>query len=198
MKKYRKITRKQRRKLPEMTPLGMLCLCFLCAVFLGAILGASANPKTKYAIVSLVEFHEEMTAPTLSAILWKYGKYAFVFWLVYPIRYGIFISGTLFFFRGVCLGYTSAVLIECIGFAGVSAIVSLYFWQNIFLISAYMIPVYCVWTKCFIGSIQGRRFTTSNTGRAVSLMPVGTLFLISTLLFGIGVMIEYSLVSFLV
>lgn len=195
MKQYRRFTRKQRRKLPEMTPLGLLCLCFLCAVFLGAIFGASANVQTKQSVLSLLECAEEMAVPTVSSILWKYGKYAFVFWIAYPFRYGIFIAGAVFLFRGVCLGYTSAILIACSGFTGVSTILSLYFWQNIFLISAYMIPIYCLWTKCLVTTSRGRRFATSNKARVVSGIPMASFCVISILLLGIGILIEYMVVS---
>lgn len=176
-----------------MTPLGMVCLCFFVAIFIGAILGASANIETKNEILSLIVFEEELVAANLSTILWKYGKYALIFWLAYPFYYGAFASGGLFLFRGICLGYTSAILIECTGFSGVVSIVSLYFLQNIFLLSAYAIPVYCSVVKFSNRVTTGRRFATPTIQKNVEYFPISTLCIVSILLLGIGVMIEYNL-----
>lgn len=98
----------------------IVCLCFLLGCMGGAI---AANIGGQSEEANLALFLQEKLADgaqmEFSKVVWKYLKYDLLIWLGGWLSMGVFLSGCICLFRGVSLGFTSAMLMASYGKDGV-------------------------------------------------------------------------------
>ncbi|MBR4934548.1 MAG: stage II sporulation protein M [Anaerotignum sp.] len=120
--------------------IGIVCLSFLLGN-IGGALAANLLPAGEQGELSL--FLQGMTegsqVSSFGALFWKYLKYDLVIWLGGWMQMGLFISGMTFLFRGVSLGFTSAMLLNVYGVRGIGMVITSLLPQNILLIPAYIL-----------------------------------------------------------
>ena len=98
----------------------IVCLFFLLGTAGGAIM-ANFLPMEEKSSLSLLlqQGGEKQQILSFGAYFWKYLKYGVLIWLGGWMQMGIFFSGAVFLFRGVSLGFTSAMLLLAHGKKGI-------------------------------------------------------------------------------
>lgn len=117
---------------------GIVCLFFLLGT-LGGAMAANLLPPEAKGELSL--FLQERTVETSSFfdLFWKYLKYDLIIFLGGWMQMGLFLSGTVFLFRSISVGFTSAMLTVTYGARGILLAMTSFFPQNFFLIPAYIL-----------------------------------------------------------
>jgi len=117
---------------------GIVCLFFLLGT-LGGALAANLLPTAEKGELSL--FLRERTAeiPSFLSLFWKYLKYDLIIFLGGWMQMGLFLSGTVFLFRSISVGFTSAMLMATYGAKGILLAGKFFLPQNLFLIPAYIL-----------------------------------------------------------
>ncbi|MBQ7084155.1 MAG: stage II sporulation protein M [Anaerotignum sp.] len=134
MKKKRRMDRQVQKILR------IVCLSFLLGVLGGAV-AANLLPKEEQGelILFLQGAAEPAKCPSFGVLFWKYLKYDLIIWLGGWMRLGVFFSGAAFLFRGVSIGFTSAMVMAVYGAKGMIMAVTSFLPQNLLLIPAYIL-----------------------------------------------------------
>lgn len=119
--------------------LGIVCLSFILGAAGGAIaanfIGQSGEGELASAFRGVLD---SSTSAGLGYVIWKYFKYDLLIWAGGWLSMGIFLSGCVFLFRSVSLGFTSAMLMCAYGKEGVLLAASAILPQNLILIPVYV------------------------------------------------------------
>lgn len=124
---------------------GIICLSFLCAVLIGAIISNCMKSEQVsllggelQAFFSQISENGMGEKPKFTGVFLKYFKYIFLIWFGGWIPFGIFLSGGILMFRGVSLGFTTAMLMKEFGLKGMVAAIFAILPQNFLLIPVYL------------------------------------------------------------
>ena len=134
MKKKRKVDRQVQKIL------SIVCLSFLLGI-LGGAAAANLLPAGEQGALSffLSDAVEGKEVPSFGVLFWKYLKYDLIIFLGGWMQMGLFLSGAAFLFRGISVGFTSAMLLSVYGAKGILLAVTSFLPQNILLIPAYVL-----------------------------------------------------------
>ena len=116
---------------------GIVCLSFLLGVLGGALMANLLPPEAKGEL-SLFWQERTMSVPSFLDVFWKYLKYDILIWLGGWMQMGLFLSGAVFLFRSMAVGFTSAMLIAMHGIKGLLRAIS-FLPQNFLLVPAYIL-----------------------------------------------------------
>ena len=127
----------------------MICLFFLLSTTIGAIFANGLSQEDVSALqLNIQKLFAEQKANTFSAIFLKYLKYDILIWLGGCFCYGGVLSAGVLAFRGISLGYTTAILIRSYGGNGIVAAICSLFPQNLILLPVYF---FMTWLAlCFL------------------------------------------------
>ncbi len=123
---------------------GQMIFIIVCLSFLLGSLGGSvaANIVGHSGKESTALFFKEAlksgTEAGFGYVFWKYLKYDLLIWLGGWLTSGIFLSGCVFLFRSVSLGFTSAMLMTAYGGKGILLSILAVLPQNLVLIPLYI------------------------------------------------------------
>ncbi|WP_317854070.1 stage II sporulation protein M [Chakrabartyella piscis] len=121
-----------------------VCGIFLCGIAIGAVFANYVGIGWLSDMgVILEEGTETGTLQSYGEIFWKYGKYQLLIWLGGWRPIGMVVSGSAFLFRGISLGFCSAMILLTYGVGGIWLVIVSYLPQNLILIPAY-IAMMCV------------------------------------------------------
>lgn len=121
-----------------------VCGIFLCGVAIGAVFANYVGIGWLDDMGILLEQGTETgDVQSFGEIFWKYGKYQLLIWLGGWRPLGMAVSGSAFVFRGISLGFSSAMILLSYGFSGIARVVVSFLPQNMILIPAY-IAMMCV------------------------------------------------------
>lgn len=127
----------------------MICILFLFSVATGAIFAnAFSDEEMNEIYYSVTELFEKENAHHFSTAFLKYLKYDILIWLGGCFDYGAILSAGVLAFRGISLGYTSAVLFRACGIRAVLAVMGSMLPQNIILLPAYFFMTWLAF--CFL------------------------------------------------
>lgn len=177
-------------KMPEISIFGFICISFLVAVFFGALM-AICTPVEAFEEVS---FFVQVIQNTIAMqnffiIFYKYMKYILMIWLGAFFRYGLLISGVIFLFRGISIGYTSSSIFLISGISGILDIFTSFFLPNICFILAYFITMYGTVDYGVFGTKKNTRYGINRIIWAKYTKYI-TIFCVSTLLILFGIVVE--------
>ena len=117
----------------------IVCLCFLLGCIGGAV---AANIGGQSEEANLALFLQEKLADgaqmEFGKVVWKYLKYDLLIWLGGWLSMGVFLSGCICLFRGVSLGFTSAMLMASYGKEGILLTCLGILLQHLLLLPAYL------------------------------------------------------------
>lgn len=135
----------------------IILLAFLAANIIGAMLcNGIYGTKTSGLALELKNFFTGVKengvtgSYSFSTIYWKYLKYSLFIWIGGWLSYGCIISGVALCFRGLSLGFTTAMLLRTYGFKGFFVALLTIVPQNLILIPAYLILTWaatCFWLR---------------------------------------------------
>lgn len=128
---------------------------FLVSTALGAILcngfyGAKAQEMGVELHTFFSGIRENGVSGNFASVYFKYIKYGLFIWMGGFLAYGVIISGVALCFRGVCLGFTTAILLNTYGLKGFLAATLTILPQNMILIPVYVCLTWaavCFWYK---------------------------------------------------
>lgn len=136
MKKKRK-TDRQVQKI-----VGIVCLSFLIGTMGGALAANLLPAGEKSDLALFLESALNGAEPvSFLGLFWKYLKYDIIIWAGGWMQMGLFVSGVVFFFRSVSVGFTSAMLMAAYGGVGIWRTLTNVLPQNLFLIPAYILTM---------------------------------------------------------
>ncbi len=177
-------------KMPEISIFGFICISFLIAIFFGALM-AICTPVEAFEEVSffIQVIQNTSTIQNFFIIFYKYMKYILMIWIGAFFRYGLLISGVIFLFRGISIGYTSSSIFLISGISGILDIFTSFFLPNVCFIPAYFITLYATVDYGVFGIKKNTRYGVNHIIWAKYTKYI-TIFCVSTLLILFGTMIE--------
>ena len=127
--------------------LAIVCLSFLIGILGGAISANLMGERLQEESISflLVAAIGAEEADFFQTFL-KYMKYGILIWMGGWMRMGLFLSGTVFLFRGVSLGFTSAMLYMAFGRESFLQVARICLPQNLVLIPVY---IFVMWAAVY-------------------------------------------------
>ena len=163
----------------------IVCLSFL----LGSVGGAvAANLVGHSRREGLALFFQEVLGKSGGAsfgyVFWKYFKYDLLIWIGGWMAAGIFLSGCVFLFRSVSLGFTSAMLMSAYGGKGVLLTILAVLPQNLLLIPTYVLMMTAafyyasIWHENGIRQKAGKREKRRKQTEYCILMGVSLVFIV--------------------
>lgn len=156
--------RYNKKIIPEITVETLICCIFLFAVTFGAFTANITNNEIKEDIAVIMEvFKNSQVSQNIFQVLFKYGKYHILIIAGGYMPYGIFISSGVFLFRGVSIGYVSAIMFILYDKFGFIEILNTFFLPNIFLIPAFFLDMLFVMEKNFILDNKSIQHLRKNT-----------------------------------
>ncbi len=169
----------------------MICLFFLLSTTLGAVF---ANGLSQEAVSELQYHMQKLFAEEKENTFWsiflKYFKYDALIWLGGCFYYGGVLSAGVLAFRGISLGYTTAVLIRSYGGNGIVAAIFSLLPQNIILLPVYF---FMTWLAlCFLLEQKKEQFGKGALKRETQRKwtEYGILFLASAVLIAAASFLE--------
>ena len=128
----------------------MICLFFLLATMIGAILANSLSLEDVSIIRGSIEkvFQQEQNQKSFLSIFLKYLKYDILIWLGGCFYYGAALSAGVLAFRGISLGYTASMLYMIYGVKGIFAVICSMLPQNLILLPVYFFMTWIAF--CFL------------------------------------------------
>lgn len=134
------------------TAIFIIILSMVLGTVSGAFLANTIN-ENQYNQISVFldeyinnfENYESSKADLFNECVLKYGKTVFIIWVLSFIYAGIFFIPLVIYTKGLCIGFTSSVIIKKFGLNGIKYCIALYLPQNIILIPVYLcLAFFCV------------------------------------------------------
>lgn len=156
--------RYNKKIIPEISVETLICYMFLFAVTFGAFTANITNNEIKEEIALIMEvFKNSQVSQNIFQVVFKYAKYHILIIAGGYMPYGIFISSGVFLFRGVSIGYVSAMMFILYDKFGFIEILNTFFLPNIFFIPAFFLDMLFVVEKNFIMDNKSIQHLRKNT-----------------------------------
>ena len=173
---------------------GIVCLSFLAGIIGGAVMAgmmeSGSRGELSLYLRGLLDGTPEETG--FGALYFKYLKYALLIWAGGWLSAGLFVSGAVFLFRSVSLGFTSAMLFLTCGKGAFLEVLTLLLPQNLFLVPAYVLMMTASVYYLFLwGERTGR--LTAKQERRQKRTEYCILFFCSAALLAVGTGVEHML-----
>ena len=119
--------------------IGIVCLSFLLGTLGGAVAANLLPSVEKEGMIQFLQgIPNQDVVPSFGVLFWKYLKYDFLIWLGGWMQMGLFLSGAVFLFRSVSVGFTSVMFLMTHGMKGIFLAMLSFLPQNLLLIPAYI------------------------------------------------------------
>lgn len=119
---------------------GIVCLSFILGAAGGAAAANLIGQSGREELAAVFQGVLDTSTPAgFGYVFWKYFKYDLLIWAGGWLSMGVFLSGCVFLFRSISLGFTSAMLMSAYGKEGVLLAASALLPQNLILIPVYVL-----------------------------------------------------------
>lgn len=120
------------------TVISIVCLTFLLGIVFGAILAnvSGATASDGQTLSSQVLGNTENAS--FSSVYFKSFKYIFLIWLGGWLKYGLFVSGSIFLFKSISIGYSVAYCMLLYGKETLGHVVLKFLPSNCIIIPVYV------------------------------------------------------------
>lgn len=182
----------------------MVAVSFLFSVMIGAVVANCVQAEQTAEIgAGLQNFFGSIRESGLlrEQSFWqvfiKYVKYDILIWLGGWIAYGIVLSGTALCFRGISIGFTTAMFVAEYGMKGFVAVFLSILPQNLILVPAYLFMAWVALCFLYDRNDGGYKKAGLRREKQKQAMEYNILFAGSMVLVAVGTAVEIGVIPIL-